>query len=181
MRTTQSFPAESTSVGAARHFAVGALIESSAEVKEAVQLMVSELATNCIRHVQASFELTIERHGEEIRVEVRDGASGQPAMRSPEPEDTNGRGLRIVDLLAARWGVRYGADRGKTVWFTLTEPPGNRRGNRTAQRTAHNTTVHGGATSAGSRATQRGCAQSLSLRSPTGSTRELARRPVAPV
>jgi hypothetical protein len=43
-------------------------------------------------------------------------------MRSPSPEDVSGRGLRIVDLLAARWGVRYDADAGKTVWFTLTAP-----------------------------------------------------------
>jgi hypothetical protein len=41
-------------------------------------------------------------------------------MRSPAPEDVSGRGLRIVDMLAARWGVRYDADAGKTVWFTLT-------------------------------------------------------------
>jgi hypothetical protein len=57
-----------------------------------------------------------------VRVEVRDTASGQPAMRSPGPEDTSGRGLRIVDMLAARWGVRYASGEGKTVWFTLTEP-----------------------------------------------------------
>jgi hypothetical protein len=55
-------------------------------------------------------------------------------MRSPSPEDVSGRGLRIVDLLAARWGVRYDANAGKTVWFTLTAPGPGAAGDPAAQR-----------------------------------------------
>jgi len=123
VKLSRSFPAEASSVPAARRFAAGMLSGAPSELLEAVELMVSELATNCIRHVNASFELTIERHGDKVHVEVRDRAEGRPAMRSPAPVDTQGRGLRIVDLLAARWGVRYDADAGKTVWFTLLAPP----------------------------------------------------------
>lgn len=122
MRRTRTFPAEATSVAAARRFAAGLVTDGPAELRETVELMVSELATNCIRHVNASFEVSIEHRGDSYHVEVRDDGGGRPAMRSPSPEDVSGRGLRIVDLLAARWGVRYDANAGKTVWFTLTAP-----------------------------------------------------------
>lgn len=130
MRLTRTFPAERTSVPAARRFAGGLLDGEPAELRETVELMVSELATNCIRHVNSSFEVTLERNGDSLRVEVRDQGMGIPAMRSPSPEDVTGRGLRIVDLLAARWGVRYDANAGKTVWFTLQVPPHSEAGPR---------------------------------------------------
>jgi anti-sigma regulatory factor (Ser/Thr protein kinase) len=120
MKMTRTFPAEATSVAAARRFAASMVTEGPTELRETVELMVSELATNCVRHVNASFEVSIERTDDSYHVEVRDEGGGRPAMRSPAPEDVSGRGLRIVDMLAARWGVRYDADAGKTVWFTLT-------------------------------------------------------------
>jgi serine/threonine-protein kinase RsbW len=122
VKQTRSFPAERRSVAAARHFATSALLDTTTEVLEAVELMVSELASNCIRHVNASFELTVTREPEEVRVEVVDRGGGRPAMRAPEPHEASGRGLRIVDMLSARWGVRFDPDSAKTVWFTLTLP-----------------------------------------------------------
>jgi anti-sigma regulatory factor (Ser/Thr protein kinase) len=114
------FAADPSSVGAARRFATAALADADPEVVEAVELMVSELATNSIRHVQSSFEMTIRHSTEEIVVEVVDYGGGTPVMRSPRPEDPSGRGLRIVDMLAARWGVKRGSGIGKTVWFAVT-------------------------------------------------------------
>jgi hypothetical protein len=93
----------------------------SAETLEAVELMVSELATNCIRHTDSGFDLTIIRSGPDIRVEATDHAGGTPTMRSPKPTDPSGRGLKIVDMLSAGWGVRSGALAGKTVWFTISD------------------------------------------------------------
>ena len=80
--------------------------------------MVSELATNCIRHANVGFELTVMRSGGQIRVEVTDAARGEPTMRSPGPEDPSGRGLLIVNMLSTSWGVEHAPVRGKTVWFT---------------------------------------------------------------
>jgi anti-sigma regulatory factor (Ser/Thr protein kinase) len=144
MKLTRSFPAEVTSVAAARRFAAGLVTNGPAELRETVELMVSELATNCIRHVNASFEVSIERRGDSYHVEVRDDGGGRPAMRSPSPEDVSGRGLRIVDLLAARWGVRYDANAGKTVWFTLTAPGPRAPGDPAAQRVAGREAQPGG-------------------------------------
>ena len=67
--------------------------------------MVSELATNGIRHGQTSFDLVIELTADEIRVEVTDHGGGTPTMRFPGPDEPTGRGLQIVDMLSERWGV----------------------------------------------------------------------------
>jgi hypothetical protein len=121
MMDTRTFPHEARSVPAARRFATNLLGGTSAETLEAVELMVSELATNCIRHTDSAFDLTVIRSGPDIRVEATDHAGGTPAMRSPEPTDPSGRGLKIVDMLSAGWGVRSGAVTGKTVWFTISD------------------------------------------------------------
>jgi signal transduction histidine kinase len=123
MRRTRVFPADPRSVSAARRFVTEALIDRTPEVQEAAELMVSELATNCVRHVKASFDLTIRKCRSEIRVEVADRGGGNPQMRSPGPDEPTGRGLRIVDMLSTRWGVELDKPTGKTVWFTLIAPP----------------------------------------------------------
>lgn len=119
MRKMRSFPAIPQSVHAARRFAIDALTGSSGDVLESVELMVSELATNCIRHERASFHVSVIRDAEEIRIEVTDAGSGTPAMRSPRSDEPSGRGLRIVDMLSERWGVDPEEPSGKTVWFAL--------------------------------------------------------------
>lgn len=124
---------------------------TTAETLEAVELMVSELATNCIRHTDSAFDLTIIRAGGDIRVEATDAAGGTPAMRSPKPTDPTGRGLKIVDMLSARWGVERRGGRGKTVWFTIAEasPSPVRSASRVAIPTAYQSrraasSAHGG-------------------------------------
>ena len=125
MKETRTFPAEAQSVPAARRWATRLLAESGPEVLQAAELMVSELATNCIRHGNTRFDLTIQRTSNEIRVEVTDHGGGTPAMRSPGPDEPTGRGLLIVDALSDKWGVEK-LVRGKTVWFTLTIGPSGR-------------------------------------------------------
>ncbi len=121
MRNTRTFPHEPQSVPAARRFATSALSGASQETLEAVELMVSELATNCIRHTDSGFDLTIIRNGRDIRVEATDHAGGTPTMRSPQPTDPSGRGLKIIDMLSVRWGVQSQPSEGKTVWFTISD------------------------------------------------------------
>jgi anti-sigma regulatory factor (Ser/Thr protein kinase) len=115
----RTFPAIPQSVHAARRFAIDTLSGSPASMLEAVELMVSELATNCIRHERTSFHITILGSTQEIRVEVTDSGSGTPTMRSPGPDEPSGRGLQIVDMLSDTWGVEAERPSGKTVWFTM--------------------------------------------------------------
>ena len=109
MTTTRAFPAVPASVAAARRFTTDALAGIAPEALETAELLVSELATNCIRHVGTGFELTIRSSATEIRVEVTDHGGGEPQMRHPKPTDVSGRGLRIVDVLSERWGVEQAA------------------------------------------------------------------------
>lgn len=119
MRQTRSFEHRDDSVAAARRFVKGVLQDAPAEVRDTVALMVSELATNCIRHTDSGFELTISQTHGEIRVEAKDCGSGQPIMRRPAVTDPSGRGLQIIDMFSTAWGheSRRG---GKIVWFSVS-------------------------------------------------------------
>ena len=118
MREARQFDNEPSSVTAARHFAVSVLSDVQSEAVERVQLMVSELATNAVRHTPHGFEVKIIGQGQELRVEVSDRGAADPKLRSPRPTDPHGRGLRIVETLADDWGFER-RRLGKTVWFTL--------------------------------------------------------------
>lgn len=115
----QTFAAEPLSVPAARRFALEALSDAPAEARQSVELMVSELATNSIRHGRTSFDVVIDWNANALRVEVTDHGGGTPRMRFPGPDEPTGRGLQIVDMLAGRWGIEQESESGKTVWFTL--------------------------------------------------------------
>jgi two-component sensor histidine kinase len=119
---TRQFPKEATSVGAARRFATELLAGAPADTLDAVELMVSELATNSIRHADTAFEVAISRRREHVRVAVSDESDGTPTMQSPGPEEPTGRGLRIIDMFSDAWGVEHRGASGKTVWFTITVP-----------------------------------------------------------
>jgi len=119
MNRTRRFRSTPESVAGARRFAAEVLAGIPSDVLDMVQLMVSELATNCVRHARAAFELTVAHAGREVRIEVTDDAGGQPELRSPGPSDPTGRGLQIVGLFSDAWGVEHRSDDSTTVWFTV--------------------------------------------------------------
>jgi anti-sigma regulatory factor (Ser/Thr protein kinase) len=118
MTGDRTFPAVAPSVSAARSFVAESLAGSPLDLLDDVQLMVSELTTNVIRHALTSFRVAIHHSRKEILVEVTDYGGGIPTMRSVRPDAPDGRGLQIVDMLSTRWGVDGESDSGKTVWFT---------------------------------------------------------------
>ena len=81
------------------------------------ELLTSELVTNAVRHAATKIVLRVALEANTVRVEVSDLDTAMPALR--EAPDIGGYGLRIVDRLAARWGVVVIPDGGKTVWFEL--------------------------------------------------------------
>lgn len=123
MRQTRTFPNEPASVTAARKFVKTVLRGLAPDTLQAVELMVSELATNCVRHTDDGFEIRVQRGSAEIRVEACDRGAGKPRLRSPGPMDPHGRGLRIVEALSGAWGVDSGPGRGKLVWFEVPAAP----------------------------------------------------------
>ncbi|WP_432253226.1 ATP-binding protein [Streptomyces sp. HNM1019] len=85
-------------------------------------LIVSELATNAVRHGRVPgrlfrVELTLTKT--RLRIAVSDPRGERlPRPRRPSPRDKHGRGLLIVRALADRWGVRERTV-GKEIWAEL--------------------------------------------------------------
>jgi hypothetical protein len=67
-------------------------------------LMTSELITNAIQHTNDSSVLRAEFVERILRVEVTDGCDAVPEPGAVEPTAVAGRGLRLVNDLATRWG-----------------------------------------------------------------------------
>src|SRR5690606_14452172 len=129
MRASAHFPRAPEQVAAARAFARAALgTSSSPQVVEDVVLLVSELVTNAVLHGAGDVEVTLERSGDVIRVEVADeGGAELPRPGRPGAGDVTGRGLAIVDAVADAWGDGVD-DRGRTwVWVELSPSPGPAR------------------------------------------------------
>ena len=92
------------------------------DAAETTVLLVSELVTNALRHGRPPFVLTARPTGTGVRVEVHDADSGMfPALRDVQPDLPGGRGLRLVEVLADRWGTESSED-GKLVWFEIDRP-----------------------------------------------------------
>lgn len=88
----------------------------AAGVADAEQV-VSELVTNAIRHApgQVSYELELVGRSDGVRIYIADGSKTQTRVIGAAPTATGGRGLRIVQTLAARWGSEEYRG-GKRVW-----------------------------------------------------------------
>jgi anti-sigma regulatory factor (Ser/Thr protein kinase) len=86
-------------------------------------LLVSELVTNSVRHAGqpagAPVHIRAAAINGFVRVEVHDHGHGPVRRRAPDTRQ-GGFGLHLVNLLAARWGVRH--DPGTRVWFELAAP-----------------------------------------------------------
>ncbi|MEU6591327.1 SpoIIE family protein phosphatase [Streptomyces sp. NPDC046881] len=85
------------------------------------ELIVSELATNAIRHACAPVELRLIRTENRLVCAVSDHSSTAPHLRRAKAGEEGGRGLFLVAQLALRWGTRYTQD-GKIIWAELSLP-----------------------------------------------------------
>lgn len=120
LRAERAFPATVTSASAARRFVDSVLAGWGCEsLRDDALLLVSELVTNAATHADSACQVVLRHLPDRLRVEVHDGdARHQPV---PQPYDVtaqHGRGLLIVDRVAARWGTDHRGD-GKVVWFEL--------------------------------------------------------------
>ena len=91
------------------------------EQADLAELLVSELATNSLRHGTGPVELRVLLLDEVVTIAARDGAAPLPRLRRAADTDEGGRGLHLVSQLAARWGTRPAGD-GKVVWCELPRP-----------------------------------------------------------
>jgi anti-sigma regulatory factor (Ser/Thr protein kinase) len=99
---------------------------------EAVQLVVSELVTNALRHAPESPTITLQlltREGA-VQVRVSDRGHAAPERRSPPDPGTgieSGRGVWIVDAFTDHWGTEPDGHGGKTVWCEVPAERASRR------------------------------------------------------
>jgi GAF domain-containing protein len=117
---------DATAVPVARRAVVSALHGNvPGDVVDAAELVVSELTGNALLHAAAPVSLVVRTGATpgSVRVEVHDGSRSQPVRPrsggSQEGEGLTGRGLGLIDAVAARWGVEPTLG-GKAVWAELT-------------------------------------------------------------
>jgi anti-sigma regulatory factor (Ser/Thr protein kinase) len=107
------------SVARIRRFAVDACSRSASTVDcDTVALLVSEVATNALVHGTGQVRVRVIPQPPGVRIEVVDGSDVLPRRRTATAVDEGGRGIALVEALAAAWGSEA-TDSGKTVWFEL--------------------------------------------------------------
>jgi anti-sigma regulatory factor (Ser/Thr protein kinase) len=84
---------------------------------DTAKLIVTELVNNAVLHGQGTIALRVHLDADRLRIDVIDGGSGfERKARRSKLDDFGGRGLRIVDAAASRWGVHEGTTH---VWCEL--------------------------------------------------------------
>jgi anti-sigma regulatory factor (Ser/Thr protein kinase) len=98
-----------------------------ADHTDLAELIVSELATNALRHGAGPIDVRLAYTQEgDLWTEVHDHGRGRPVLRKTTADDEQGRGLALLDaLMDLHGGIRGMADDpsspGKTIYAAL--PP----------------------------------------------------------
>ncbi|WP_329085411.1 ATP-binding protein [Streptosporangium sp. NBC_01469] len=126
---SQRFPATPDQVRPARTFVTEVLGNDHPLHDDAV-LLTSELAANAVEHSGGphdagpadpprEFVVTVAFLPHGVLITVQDsGISEIPCTRNSGPDATGGRGLMLVNSLAARWGFQRDSA-GTLIWFEL--------------------------------------------------------------
>lgn len=96
---------------------------------EDVELVISELVTNAIRHGQPPVRMTLATTDQHVRITVTDSGSGPSSETAPDTDsltdtavesrhDPGGRGLMIVSALCGQHGGHYTAS-GWESWAVI--------------------------------------------------------------
>lgn len=121
LRCVLPFEAVPTEVRLLRKAAVMQLSRWGAPVAvDEAELLVTELATNVVKHVGegASATLVLEWRRERLRFEVHDKSQTMPSLKSADCDEECGRGLHLLAALAVDWGTVLTAV-GKAVWCEI--------------------------------------------------------------
>ena len=119
-------PAGPSGVTVARQAARQALHELEVEDQatiDTVELLVSELTSNVVKHTGGRASLRLTRTNNVIRIEVCDAKPTQvPIERDVDVAAESGRGLLLVSTLATSWGYER-SNQVKCTWAELDLEP----------------------------------------------------------
>ncbi|WP_017592696.1 ATP-binding protein [Nocardiopsis potens] len=132
------FPGEKSHVAQARRFVrstLGLCPAIPPEMLDTALLLVSEVASNAIRHTRSGeaggrFGVEVHHSPGHLTVAVHDeGPRGEdpgahPTVKRFSPDSEGGRGLAIIDAVASEWDTEA-VPGGRVVAFTLS--PGGAR------------------------------------------------------
>lgn len=120
-QSSRMFLPVSESVRASRTFVVATLRRLEAEhlVHDAA-VIVSELATNAVRHARSPFRVSVDESIGVVCISVQDAGDGHAGLPTIAPDDhaLDGRGMAIIDALSHSWGYDALKD-GTVVWAEL--------------------------------------------------------------
>ncbi|MEU8269396.1 ATP-binding protein [Sphaerisporangium sp. NPDC049002] len=118
-----TIPGDAENVAEARRFVVKLLGAGHRDI-ETSRLLLSELIGNSIRHSASgrggSVTVAVLDVGGALRVEVADGGGETvPCLCSRGELLESGRGMKMVDAMASRWGFTRDSTVSSTTWFEL--------------------------------------------------------------
>ncbi len=115
-------PSDVASCSVARRFVQDSLAQAADDLRANAALLVSEVVTNAVLHASGpGLTVEVQQKGSAYRIAVSDGSGTPPTEKGYRTDDATGRGLHLLDCLAAAWGwKRTGI--GKVVWFDLPVP-----------------------------------------------------------
>jgi len=116
MERSDAFLCNPESPRAARRFVSSVLNQwGRAEARDDIMIIASELATNAVMHARSHFTVGLHRQHGLVRIAVGDNSDAAPRRQWPDVSTVGGRGLAMVDAIAAAWGYDRVAG-GKVVW-----------------------------------------------------------------
>ena len=112
MTETRTYPSSAASAGQARRFVESVLTGAGLDhLAYAATMLVSELVANAVLHTGTPLRVVVHPGDDRVRVEVHDGSRQLPVRRHYSNMSGTGRGLLLVERMAADWGAD--ADQGR--------------------------------------------------------------------
>lgn len=81
-------------------------------------LVLSELASNAVRHAASTFSVAVRVERSALQLAVHDAAPLPAGACEEGLTPRPGHGLAVIDAIATRWGVERTGE-GKVVWAEL--------------------------------------------------------------
>jgi anti-sigma regulatory factor (Ser/Thr protein kinase) len=141
---------DTASAAGARRWVAESLAGLPGELVDTATLLTSEMVTNAVLHAGTDIEVAVHRGGTVVRIDVADHSPVVPVVKHFAPDAATGRGLVLLQAMAACWGVEA-APQGKVVWFELAlagcprgAAPSTGAGNSAAPSTRAGDTAAGG-------------------------------------